>query len=128
VIRRTACLLLLAGAAGAQPLPEPPGAPAEVMGDRPTTRPPDSQPTSPTPNPPGANRPLPEAATRADAPLEEGRSSFTEAQARSRIEQAGFTSVSELRLQENGIWRATAEREGRRLRLGLDFRGTVRAD
>lgn len=98
----------------AQPSPEPPNVLPEVMGDRPTTRPPDGR--------------APEAATRADAPLEAGRTSFTEAQARSRIEQAGYSAVADLRLDENGIWRGTAQRDGRARRVGLDYRGTVRAE
>ena len=119
--------LVMATAAVAQPLREPSRVPAEIMGDRPTTRPADEHPAGSTPssNPAGG---LPEAATRADAPLEQGRTSFTESQARDRMEQAGFTRISELRLEENGIWRAMADRDGRPLRLGLDYRGTVRAE
>lgn len=138
-MRRALCCALLAAAfaqATAQPIPEPSRVPAEVMGDRPTTRPADEvpanrepNPTSVRPEPPNStSRRLPEAATRADAPLEEGRTSFSEAQARSRMEQAGFSQVGDLRLEENGIWRAMARREGRLHRIGLDYRGTVRAD
>lgn len=99
------------------------------MGDRPTTRPADERPAPARPEAPiGAARSLPEAATRADAPLEPGRTSFTEAQARGRFEQAGFLQPSELRLEDNGIWRAVAQRDGRSVRVGLDYRGTVRVD
>lgn len=130
---RSMCFAILifgpAMVAVAQPLPEPSRAPAEVMGDRPTTRPADVGPGSPAqPDSLRPARPLPEAATRADAPLEQGRTSFTEAQARGRMEQAGFGRISDLRLEESGIWRAAAERDGRAVRIGLDFRGTVRAD
>ena len=126
-------MLALAAVAVAQPMPEPSRVPAEIMGDRPMTRPadegPGNRPSNPTPEAPdSAARPLSEAATRADAPLEQGRTSFTEGQARGRMEQAGFRQIAELRLDENGIWRALAQRDGRAVRLGLDYRGTVRAD
>ena len=118
--RIAALFICVSGIALAQPQPEPSRVPAEIMGDRPSTRPADERPAD--------RARLPEAATRADAPLEQGATSFTEAQARSRMEQAGFTQITELRLAEGGIWRAAAQRDGRPLRVGLDYRGTVRVD
>lgn len=56
---------------------------------------------------------------------EAGANSFTEAQARSRIEAAGFTDVSALRKDEQGVWRGRAVRNGTAEEVGLDFRGTV---
>jgi hypothetical protein len=58
-------------------------------------------------------------------PLEAGANSFTEGQARSRIEDAGFTNIQGLRKDGNGIWRGQAVREGRQVEVGLDYRGNV---
>jgi PRC-barrel domain len=57
--------------------------------------------------------------------LEAGASSFTEAQAKSRIEAAGYQDATGLRKDENGIWRARARRGGQTVEVGLDYRGTV---
>ena len=54
-----------------------------------------------------------------------GANSFTEGQARSRIEEAGFTGVSELRKDDQGIWRGRATRGGQQ--VGVDD-GTVTDD
>jgi hypothetical protein len=58
-------------------------------------------------------------------PLEPGANSFTEAQAKSRIEAAGYQEVTSLRKDENGIWRAHARHGGQTVEVGLDYRGTV---
>ena len=58
-------------------------------------------------------------------PLEPGANSFTEGQARSRIEAAGFTNLGELTKDENGIWRGRAMRGGQQVEVGLDYRGNV---
>ncbi|MBX9698788.1 MAG: hypothetical protein K2X74_05090 [Acetobacteraceae bacterium] len=57
--------------------------------------------------------------------LEHGANSFTEGQARSRIEAAGFTNLNELRKDDNGIWRGRAMRGGQQVEVGLDYRGNV---
>ncbi|MBP0446464.1 hypothetical protein J8J14_16940 [Roseomonas sp. SSH11] len=54
-----------------------------------------------------------------------GANSFTEGQARSRIEAAGFTGVQELRKDESGVWRGRAMRGGQTAEVGLDFQGNV---
>ena len=54
-----------------------------------------------------------------------GANSFTEEQAKSRIEERGFANVSELRKDNDGIWRGTAERDGRKVQVMLDFQGNV---
>ena len=70
-------------------------------------------------NAPGTNNP-PTTAT----PVA-GANSFTEAQARSRIEAAGYTDVKELRKDDQGVWRGTAMRNGSSTPVGLDFQGNV---
>lgn len=57
--------------------------------------------------------------------LESGANSFTEGQARSRIEAAGFSNVQALRKDGNGIWRGRAMQGGQQVEVGLDYRGNV---
>lgn len=54
-----------------------------------------------------------------------GANSFTEGQARSRMESAGYSQVNELRQDGNGVWRGTAMREGRQVQVSMDYQGTV---
>jgi hypothetical protein len=56
---------------------------------------------------------------------EAGANSFTEAQAKDRIEKAGFTQVSGLRKDEQGIWRASATKGDAKVNVSVDFRGNV---
>lgn len=69
----------------------------------------------------------PGAASPAAAKLESGANSFTEGQARSRLEQAGFKDVSDLKKDDQGIWRGKANQNGRPVTVGLDFKGNVQA-
>jgi hypothetical protein len=54
-----------------------------------------------------------------------GANSFTEGQARSRIEAAGFSGVQDLKKDEAGVWRGRAMRGGQTADVGLDFQGNV---
>jgi putative membrane protein len=54
-----------------------------------------------------------------------GANSFTESQARSRIESAGYSRVTNLKKDDQGIWRGTATRDGKQVPVALDFRGNV---
>lgn len=54
-----------------------------------------------------------------------GENSFTENQAKERIENAGFTNVGNLMLDDQGIWRATASKGALTVDVGLDFKGNV---
>ncbi|MCF4126571.1 hypothetical protein [Methylobacterium sp. SyP6R] len=60
-----------------------------------------------------------------NAKLEPGANSFTEAQARSRMEQAGFKNVTDLKKDDQGIWRGQAMQSGNTVMVGLDFKGNV---
>ena len=60
-----------------------------------------------------------------NAALEPGANSFTEGQARRRIEDRGYTNVDQLHKDQNSIWQAEATKDGRRVRVGVDFRGNV---
>jgi len=54
-----------------------------------------------------------------------GANSFTEGEAKSRIEARGFANVSELKKDDQGIWRGKAMRDGRSIDVALDFQGNV---
>lgn len=54
-----------------------------------------------------------------------GRNSFTEGQARSRIEEQGFTQVTNLKKGDDGIWTAQAMKEGKQTQVQLDYEGDV---
>lgn len=54
-----------------------------------------------------------------------GANSFTEGQARARIEEKGFGNVTELKKDGQGIWRATAMKEGKSVSVALDYQGNV---
>jgi hypothetical protein len=54
-----------------------------------------------------------------------GRNSFTESQAKSKIEGAGYTNVSELKKDDNGVWRGKANKGGSSTSVSVDFQGNV---
>jgi ABC-type transport system substrate-binding protein len=56
-----------------------------------------------------------------------GENSFTEDQARERMEEAGYTDVTGLKLDDQGIWRATAMKDGKSVTVTLDYQGNVTA-
>jgi len=58
------------------------------------------------------------------APLK-GANSFTEAQAKDRIVAAGFTSVSSLAKDGDGVWRGNAMKDGKAAKVAVDFKGNV---
>jgi len=57
--------------------------------------------------------------------LAPGANSFTEGQARARIEARGFSDVTDLREDDRGIWHAVARHGGRRVEVMLDYRGNI---
>ena len=54
-----------------------------------------------------------------------GSNSFTEGQAKSRIEAAGYSNVSGLAKDKDGIWRGTATKSGTTGSVALDYQGNV---
>jgi len=54
-----------------------------------------------------------------------GANSFTEGQAKSRIEEKGFKSVSDLKKDENGISRGKADQNGKSVNVSVGFQGNV---
>lgn len=83
--------------------------------------------------PPAAQAPA-NAPNRTDAPsspivdagmLEAGANSFTEGQARSRFEDAGFTGLTGLMKDDAGFWRGRGTRGGTTADVAMDFRGRI---
>lgn len=69
-----------------------------------------------SPPPPGGvdqPRPLP------------GANSFTEGQAKDRLEKHGYTNVGTLQKDRNGVWRGRAIHSGKEVAVSVDFRGTI---
>ena len=54
-----------------------------------------------------------------------GANSFTEAQARTRIEDQGYTNVTGLMKDSQSIWRGTALKSGSSMAVSLDYQGNV---
>ncbi len=54
-----------------------------------------------------------------------GRNSFTMGEARRRITSAGFTNVSGLKKDGQGIWRGQAQKSGATVGVALDYQGNV---
>ena len=54
-----------------------------------------------------------------------GANSFTEGQAKSKIEASGYTNVSDLKKDDNGVWTGTATKGSQKVNVKLDFQGNV---
>ena len=54
-----------------------------------------------------------------------GRNSFTEGQAKSRIEANGYTNVSGLKKDDAGVWRGKASKGNQSMNVSVDFQGNV---
>lgn len=66
------------------------------------------------------------ASTSADATTPaRGANSFTSGEARRRIAAHGFTGLQGLAKTGDGIWRATAIKNGQPVKVWLDYKGSV---
>lgn len=61
------------------------------------------------------------------APLK-GANSFTEGQAKDRAIAHGFSSVSDLKKDGDGIWRGSAMQDGKSVQVAVDYKGNVVAN
>lgn len=66
-------------------------------------------------------------ANDAGAPLK-GANSFTESQATDRATAHGLSQVTGLKKDADGIWRGTAQKDGKPVKVGVDFKGNVVAE
>ncbi|MBW4656990.1 MAG: PepSY domain-containing protein [Kaiparowitsia implicata GSE-PSE-MK54-09C] len=71
--------------------------------------------TSPAPAPAPAD---------AKAPLP-GANSFTEGQAKSRLEANGYSAIGELKKDDNGVWKGSATHGGQQVTVSVDYRGNI---
>jgi len=80
-----------------------------------------------TGNTPSIANPSGTANIVAPSALERGANSFTEGQAKSRLEGAGFSNVTDLKKDDDGIWRGKAMRQGKSVTVGFDYKGNIGA-
>lgn len=80
-------------------------------------------------NPPAADRPNNNAVNSSEQKNSNrpvaGANSFTEGQAKSKIEEAGYSNVTSLKKDDNGVWRGKASKGGSAMDVSLDFQGNV---
>ncbi|WP_426128933.1 PepSY domain-containing protein [Pararhizobium sp. PWRC1-1] len=60
----------------------------------------------------------------ATAPVE-GANSFTEDQAKERIVEAGYADVTELKLDDKGVWQGKATKGGKSVMVSMDYQGNI---
>ncbi len=110
----------------AQTTPPVPAAPPSPSAASPNTAIPEVRALSITPPAmPIAAAPVAAAAPQSTTGGVPGANSFTEAQAQTRIEAAGYTNVMGLAKDKDGIWRGTATKGGTPAQVGLDYQGNV---
>lgn len=63
-------------------------------------------------------------ANNAAAPVA-GANSFTMGEAKSHIEDKGFTKVHGLKKDKDGVWRGMAMKDGKSVPVSLDYQGNV---
>lgn len=54
-----------------------------------------------------------------------GKNSFTEDQVVSRLKDHGFTGAKGLAKDELGVWRGTAMKDGKDVKVSVDFQGNI---
>jgi hypothetical protein len=54
-----------------------------------------------------------------------GANSFTEGQAKSRLEDNGFTNIGELTKDQNGVWRGKGSKGGKTVDVSVDYQGNI---
>ncbi len=54
-----------------------------------------------------------------------GSNSFTADQARGRIQDHGFSNVTDLKKDDSGVWRGHAQKNGQTVGVWLDYKGNV---
>jgi len=71
------------------------------------------------------NPPIDTTPTTGETTQTPGANSFTEAQARSAIEAAGYTNVSSLTQNPEGLWQGKASKSGKETSVSVDYKGAV---
>jgi putative membrane protein len=78
-----------------------------------------SKPAEPT------NPPIAENQNSTTAAPQAGNNSFTEAQARGHLENAGYTAISAMTQDDKGVWHGTAAKAGKSTPVSVDYQGSV---
>ena len=65
------------------------------------------------------------APSRTQAAPVAGANSFTESQARARIQEKGFQDVKDLKKDDKGVWRGMAMKDGKSVAVALDYQGNI---
>jgi hypothetical protein len=84
-----------------------------------------AQTTVPSANPKPSTPAVTTSTTPTRTSPSAGRNSFTMAQAKSRIEAAGYSNVAGLTKDKDGVWRGTASKAGASSDVSLDYQGNV---
>lgn len=66
-------------------------------------------------------------ANTGDTAQSAGSNSFTEGQARGHIVDAGYTDVAGLTKTPEGLWTASAKKDGKTMQVSVDFKGAISA-
>ena len=88
-------------------------------------------PPAQTQNPPAKDGPQnsainsPDSSNRQVTAPVSGRNSFTEGEAKSRIEKMGFSNVTNLKKDDIGVWRGRAIKDGKTVDISVDYQGNV---
>lgn len=84
-----------------------------------------SQTTAPSSSttPPAVSTSNTDAKTSA-APLS-GSNSFTEAEAKKRLEAHGYSDVTDLKKDDKSVWRGKANKDGKPVGVALDYQGNI---
>ncbi len=132
IIYGLAGVALAAGAACAQttnPPPRPgtaavpPQPPAQVMPNAGTTTS-DSMNNGKAAASGDSNQAVATTTQSADTPAK-GANSFTEGEARSRMQSKGYSNISGLSKNADGVWEGKADKDGRSTTVWLDYKGNV---
>jgi len=66
------------------------------------------------------------ATTNANAPQPaKGANSFSDGEARRRIESSGYSPVADLKKDGDGVWRGSAMKDGAKVEVWLDYKGNI---
>lgn len=79
-----------------------------------------------SPPPVGGNEAINPDANKSDTSTSAASNSFTEDQARGHIQNAGYTDVGPLTKTPEGLWTGPAKKDGRTVKVSVDFKGAVK--
>jgi putative membrane protein len=97
---------------------------SQPLPSAPVTTPPAAGAQPPTGGP--STPPMTEPANAIDhSGVTPGANSFTEAQARGRLQRRGYAQVSQLTKDSDGIWRGSATKNGAQVHVSVDYKGHI---